>query len=519
MNGDLLTVEGDRRDEGRHRFGPAQLLSGEFLRFGFGALAGAALVGAALASGAVHAVYVSLATMGFDPDRAQFIRAAMFAASVSLFSGVCGGQRRSAVLFGMVTGAAMYGPTFVTETQSALSSTGAAGVFDPTGWLLTLVTVAFSATAVSWGAGILAATVRPSMVEACLAAAALVRGRRIGAAKLIVVARVVLIIGLLLITIPILGDILTYSPDSHMLQAPQMPDRVVPSPVSVGSAGPNASAQPWEAWRPAGHGRVDEYTISAPWGDPGTTTSVEVYTPPGYDADASRRYPTLYEVPWSASAWKAALDAPAFFDVLIDQGTMPSTIVVFADASGGPYPDSQCADSFDGREWYDRWFGQTLVPWIDGTFRTIATGNARAVMGMSEGGYCAAILTLHHADLIGAAISFSGYFHAGLAGATSLLPFGDQPTLMDNASPDVYSSRCPNEVRSRLFFILVARPTQELFGRQAVGFDALLASQGYSQLLIDTSQPHGWAQVRQELGRTMAVWSDRMVGQSVFQTA
>jgi enterochelin esterase-like enzyme len=109
-----------------------------------------------------------------------------------------------------------------------------------------------------------------------------------------------------------------------------------------------------------------------PW-ENGSATQVEVavYAPPGYDSNSSLKYPTLYEVPWNVATWQDGVDLTGALDTLIDRGTMPPAIVVYVDAGRGPYPDSERANSYDGRGWYDRFVAQTVVPWVDSHYRTI----------------------------------------------------------------------------------------------------------------------------------------------------
>jgi enterochelin esterase-like enzyme len=312
---------------------------------------------------------------------------------------------------------------------------------------------------------------------------------------------------LFVVTVPVFSDLVNYSPDARMLSGPLVPS----GPVDP-SAAAGVSIAPWRAWLPSGAGRVKQYSLPAPWTG-GSSSSVEfdVYTPPGYDSDSNRRYPTLYEVPMSYPVWGAAMNDVAPFDSLIDSGAVPPSIVVFVDSNGAPYPDSECADSFDGRQWYDQWVAETLVPWVDLRYRTTAAPAARAVMGMSEGGYCAAILPLRHPATFGSGISFSGYFHAGAAGSSSGLPFGGQQAVIDANSPDVIISQEAADAPANVYFILVAQPAQQLYGRQAAGFDSLLTSHGYPHVLIQAEQPHGWVQVRQELPSALEAWAARLV--------
>jgi enterochelin esterase-like enzyme len=214
--------------------------------------------------------------------------------------------------------------------------------------------------------------------------------------------------------------------------------------------------------------------------------------------------------------WDGATGAKAALDLLIDSGAIPPTIVVFIDSGDGPYPDSECADSVDGREWFDRYVSKAVVPWVDSKYRTIAKPAARAIMGNSQGGYCAAILTLRHPDIFGTAISFSGYFHAGVVGSNSGTPFNDDPTALDAASPDIVLGQLAPSVRADLYFVVVSDPKQDLYGPQAASFDQLLTAGGYPHLMLSAEIGHGWVEVRENFPTAVEVWASRMVKTGVF---
>jgi S-formylglutathione hydrolase FrmB len=123
---------------------------------------------------------------------------------------------------------------------------------------------------------------------------------------------------------------------------------------------------------------------------------------------------------------------------------------------------------------------------------------------MSEGGYCAAILALHHPDVFGAAIPFSGYFTAGAVSASSKLPFGNNPSVIARDSPRVVAPELPSTVRANLYFVLVAQTSQVFYGTQATSFEQVLTDAGYPHDFIEAVQPHGWPQVRDALARALA---------------
>ena len=526
----------------------------EIRRLAVGTVVAALVVVAAVFSGSVDGTNATLQLMGFDPDRSQLITALTVGAIAAAASALVTGRIDSATLLGTLGSAALFGGTFVAETQSATSSTGAAGSFDSGGWLITLLTLVVSGLVSGWAAAAVANTARPAIADTfrvvgwtvgrLLMLAVSVPLPRLARAKVAMWARlafaqsssgrsgrrpvaletrvarragtVALAAIVLLVVVPVFGDLVNYSPDSHMLRGGPPGGRLSAS-QSDGRFSTPAGPRAWLASRPSGSGHLVAYHLPAPWeGGSATQVEVAVYTPPGYDSNGSLKYPTLYEVPWDFATWEKADDLTGALNTLIDSGALPPTIVVSIDAGRGPYLDSECANSYDGREWYDRFVAQTVVPWVDSHYRTIAAPAGRAIMGMSQGGYCAAILALHHPDVFGTSISFSGYFHAGVAGPTSALPFGGNQQALNAGSPDVVAGQLAPPIRASLYFIVIAQASQALYGPQADEFIRLLTVDGYPHLAIAAAEPHGWVQVRQELTPVLAAWAARLVATGVF---
>jgi S-formylglutathione hydrolase FrmB len=262
---------------------------------------------------------------------------------------------------------------------------------------------------------------------------------------------------------------------------------------------------------------MEYLNFEGPWANSGTAVEeVAVYLPPGYDKSGSKRYPAVYEAPFLFNVWNAAFHVKETLDSLINAGTIPPSIFMFMNAGGGPYSDTQCADTWDGREKMDRFMGVTVPDWIDTHYRTIAKPAARAVMGMSEGGYCAAILILHHPDVFGSAISFSGYFAAGVGSASAPIPFGNNQTLLNNDSPTYVAARLDPDVRPNIYYVIVAQRSQEFYGSGASDFAKVLDHAGIAYSFINADDPHGWPQVRNTFSQALTLVGMRMAESGVF---
>ena len=138
---------------------------------------------------------------------------------------------------------------------------------------------------------------------------------------------------------------------------------------------------------------------------PGTyvpDSHVRVVLPEGYGDDACRRYPVLVLLHGVGDSWR---DWTTKSDLVAFTHQFP-VIVVTPD--GGNTPDAGWySDWRDGSRQYERFHIDTLVPWIDATFRTLGDGH-RMIAGFSMGGFGAMSYAARHPGVFKEAASFSG---------------------------------------------------------------------------------------------------------------
>jgi putative tributyrin esterase len=121
-------------------------------------------------------------------------------------------------------------------------------------------------------------------------------------------------------------------------------------------------------------------------------------------ASSGRRYPVLYFLHGLFGNDHRWIDrgGKEIFDRLTTDGTIGQFIVVLPNGSETFYINSQ-----DGKDRYEDFFVQELVPHIDHHYRTIATKDARGISGLSMGGYGALHLAMRHADMFGSVAATS----------------------------------------------------------------------------------------------------------------
>jgi enterochelin esterase family protein len=145
-----------------------------------------------------------------------------------------------------------------------------------------------------------------------------------------------------------------------------------------------------------------------------------VYTPPGYDAAGSQKYPVLYllhGVTDTAAAWTTAGRAHVILDNLIAQKKTQPMLLVMPLGYGFPHAADRIGDIFNGRldqQKISDLFGSILLeevlPEVERTYRVNPDRQARAIAGLSMGGSQALYLGLKHRDRFAWIGSFSGAF-------------------------------------------------------------------------------------------------------------
>jgi S-formylglutathione hydrolase FrmB len=171
-------------------------------------------------------------------------------------------------------------------------------------------------------------------------------------------------------------------------------------------------------WGHAWQGRLHEEVIDSealtgnPLGDP-HRRPIYVYTPPAYDDETDRRYPSVYllqGLTGQVDMWRArkafSRTTPEALDAWFSADDNPPAVVVFVDAwtslGGAQFLDSPAT----GR--YHSYLCEEVVPFVDVRFRTLADAAHRGVAGKSSGGYGAMVTPMLRPDLFGGLVTHAG---------------------------------------------------------------------------------------------------------------
>jgi enterochelin esterase-like enzyme len=148
----------------------------------------------------------------------------------------------------------------------------------------------------------------------------------------------------------------------------------------------------------------------------GLTGTVFVQLPPGYNtaANASVRYPVIeafqgypgHAYDWISSYMKIG-------DVVAGQATakrMRPVLVVSPQTEIPAGADTECVNGSSGYPQVETWLAEDVPNWVTHTFRVQTNRESWAALGLSAGGWCAAMVTMLHPAQFSAAIVMGGYF-------------------------------------------------------------------------------------------------------------
>jgi S-formylglutathione hydrolase FrmB len=172
-----------------------------------------------------------------------------------------------------------------------------------------------------------------------------------------------------------------------------------------------------QPWTHEYAGRIDEHVFDSQvltgnaLGDP-HQRPLWVYTPPGYDAEEPRRYPTIFVIQGLTGQLDMWRNRKAFtqnpveqVDQLFAQPDVPPAIVVYVDAwtslGGSQFLDSPATGRYHT-------YLMEVVAFVDARYRTIPDATHRGIAGKSSGGYGAMVNPMLRPDVFGGLATHAG---------------------------------------------------------------------------------------------------------------
>lgn len=179
--------------------------------------------------------------------------------------------------------------------------------------------------------------------------------------------------------------------------------------------GPAATTPVSRPSLPAGatEGKATTYTVHGPLS--GLDSTVVVQLPRGYLslANVGVSYPvleTFQGYPGSPNQWVTAMPLKAVMTVEVDARRMRPALIVSPQVEIPAGVDTEGVNGRPGFPQLETWLSQDVPNWVARTFRVSTNRSSWATIGLSAGGWCAAMTTMLHPAQYGAAIVLGGYF-------------------------------------------------------------------------------------------------------------
>ena len=179
----------------------------------------------------------------------------------------------------------------------------------------------------------------------------------------------------------------------------------------------------------------------------GRSQPVDVYLPPGYSSHPADRYPVVYLLhgfPGVPSSYFKTVRLGVVEDVLLAKHLMRPVILVAPFGSTGVFTDKEWANGIHRHEGWETFVARDVVNAVDARFRTIRAGWARALVGLSEGGYGSLNIGAHHPGEFKVLESWSGYEVADNIDSI----FGRKLALLRANSPELTFPKVSHALRT-----------------------------------------------------------------------
>jgi len=246
------------------------------------------------------------------------------------------------------------------------------------------------------------------------------------------------------------------------------------------------------------HGTVSyEYYPSAQ----GTTGTIMVYTPPGYEKDKLKKFPVYYLISGTTDTEETFFKVGRtnlILDNLIAEGKARPMIIVMpygnieariAEQKGGAKPaDPQARESADAMarmKSFAEDLTKNVIPYIDRNYRTIPDRGYRAIGGFSRGGGQTLRTAFWNMDKFAWICCYSAYLPA---------------SEMDNSFQNIVSN--PDITNKQLKLLWVSVGNEDFLYNDTAQFLNYLKSKKINYKSLVTGGGHTWMNVKTYLAET-----------------
>jgi len=233
----------------------------------------------------------------------------------------------------------------------------------------------------------------------------------------------------------------------------------------------------------------------------GSTGSIVVYTPPGYEKDAAKKYPVFYLISGTTDTEETFSKVGRInfiLDNLIASGKAKPMIVVMpygnpaariAEQKGLPKPSDlisrEGADAVNRSKMFETDLMTKLIPFVEKNYRTISSRDARAVGGFSRGGGQTLRAGFANMDQFAWICCYSAYLST---------------PEMESSYRNVYEN--PDKTNKDLKLLWVSVGNEDFLYNQTVEFLDFLKAKRVNYKSLITGGGHTWMNVKSYFAET-----------------
>jgi enterochelin esterase-like enzyme len=217
-----------------------------------------------------------------------------------------------------------------------------------------------------------------------------------------------------------------------------------------------------------------------------------VYLPSGYAQHPHRRYPVLYLLhgfPGRPLAFIETVQMGIVDDTLTARRRAQPMILVLPFGSTGTFNDEEWANGISPHSQWANFVANDVVHAIDSRYRTIPTAAGRGIGGLSEGGYGAINIALHHPGEFSVVESWSGYERPDALRSL----FGTHLQLVGANDPRLLLPRVAPALRAHHTFFWFYSGSTDRFRFQNAAFARELTMERIPHHFFRVYGGHNWA--------------------------
>ncbi len=246
-------------------------------------------------------------------------------------------------------------------------------------------------------------------------------------------------------------------------------------------------------------GHLDKIRFPCP--ATGGTRTVYLYTPPNFAQNPSKRYPVLvllHGEPGQPVDWIYKGEALTSVEKAIAAGTLPPCLVAIPDGGG------EWADAVQGKNKLETAVTRDLPQFLEKSYRAASNPALWAVGGLSEGGFGAANMTIHHPERFQSALVISTELRVNPGWDDTNAVFGSDPKNRSYYSPIEQLRHVSASERGKLhFYVAVGEDEGGDRVSDSVAFVGIARSEGATALLARDPGGHKWPFWTQHLSASL----------------